>query len=388
MTLKIHVLIPVLNEYSNINLLINNFSNQTYKNFNVIFCVNNTTSSSKLKDKLFLDNQRFINYFKNKSFPFNFFIMDRSTSNKSFEDKKAGVGLARKIMMDYVSDKAGNSDIIVSLDADTKIYPTYFESIVSFFQNNNALLLSIPYKHQKSDDFQMRKVMIRYEIYLQYYLYKLRQIESPYAFSALGSAMAFPVSTYKKVGGMKPYKHGEDFYFVQKVAKHGSISSNINAFVEPSSRLSSRVGVGTGPALIKGLKGDWGSYPIFNPIYFDHIKETTNVFPELFMKDIRTPLTSFLQQQLNVEDIWGPLRKNFKTERKFVRACHERLDGLRIFQYLKSTHNAEESEIESLIPIFSHLARFNQQNLIDLPITELENIHNFFFEQNYFNLCS
>ena len=47
-------------------------------------------------------------------------------------------------------------------------------------------------------------------------------------------------------------------------------------------------------------------------------------------------MSTFLRQQLKDDDLWGPLRKNFKTRELFVHACQERVDGLRILQFLKT----------------------------------------------------
>ena len=70
-------------------------------------------------------------------------------------------------------------------------------------------------------------------------------------------------------------------------------------------------------------------------------------------------MTAFLQNQLKIDDIWGPLRKNFKTEELFVKACAERVDGLRILQFLKSEHLADSSD--------RNFAEFCTANGIALP---------------------
>ena len=107
--------------------------------------------------------------------------------------------------------------------------------------------------------------------------------------------------------------------------------------VYPKGRLSDRVGFGTGPAIEKGMDGNWNSYPIYKTEYFENIKKTFDLFPTLFEEDVDTPLTSFLQKQFNTDDIWSPLRNNYKDVKQFVRACETKVDGLRILQYLKST---------------------------------------------------
>ncbi len=71
---------------------------------------------------------------------------------------------------------------------------------------------------------------------------------------------------------------------------------------------------------------------------------TTEAFPDLFTAPVETPLDGFLQEKTNTADPWQPLRENHKTLDRFVRACHERLDGLRILQYLKAEYRKAPSD--------------------------------------------
>ena len=41
---------------------------------------------------------------------------------------------------------------------------------------------------------------------------------------------------------------------------------------------------------------------------------------------------------------WQPLRENHRTQERFVGACHQRLDGLRILQYLKAEYRRAPSD--------------------------------------------
>jgi hypothetical protein len=96
---------------------------------------------------------------------------------------------------------------------------------------------------------------------------------------------------------------------------------------------------GTGPAMIKGNSGCWESYPIYHHSLFEKIKETYDIIPELFTKDIETEFIDFLKTQYKTDDLWSPLRKNFKTLPQFTRAFHEKADGLRILQFLKAKNS-------------------------------------------------
>ena len=109
--------------------------------------------------------------------------------------------------------------------------------------------------------------------------------------------------------------------------------------VNPATRASVRVPVGTGQAILAACEGrSLDRYPLYPAELFDRVRETTDAFPDLFDRTVRTPLDSFLKGQMRTDDLWQPLRDNHKTVDRFVRACHERLDGLRILQYVKTEY--------------------------------------------------
>jgi hypothetical protein len=233
--------------------------------------------------------------------------------------------------MDTINETANPEDIIISLDADTEYPPEYFESVKQLFEAHpTAVALSNPYYHKLTGREDEDRAILRYEIYMRCYHHNLVRIRSPYAFTALGSAIAVRISAYRKIGGMAPKKSGEDFYFLQQLCKVGQVLTHNKTTVYPATRLSNRVFFGTGPALIKGVDGDWNSYPIYPPKLWDEI---TNIYQNF-------------DQYLSPEDL-QKLRANSKTEAQFQKFCHEKFDGLRILQYLKSKHieNPQPDEI-------------------------------------------
>jgi len=199
----------------------------------------------------------------------------------------------------------------------------------------DRVALANPYYHRLTGDETLDRAMLRYEIYMRTYVLNLWQIGSPYAFTALGSAIALPVWAYRKTGGITPKKSGEDFYLLQKLRKAGRIITWNTDTVYPATRYSGRVFFGTGPALIKGSKGDWSSYPIYHRSIFNEIHETYLLFEKLFTEDVPVPMSAFIQKHFGEENIWHALRKNCRSRETFVAACHQKIDGLRILQYLK-----------------------------------------------------
>ena len=303
-------------------------------------------------------------------------IIDKSTTG--WDSKNHGVGWARKTLMDTINEIANPEDIIISLDADTEYPPEYFESVKNIFDKSKAkgqgqkvatntanvsqanslspfalhplpteiVALSNPYYHKLTDCETQNRAILRYEIYMRCYLKNLVRIGSPYAFTALGSAMAVRVEAYRKMGGMAPKKSGEDFYFLQQLSKIGTVITENTVTVYPATRLSDRVFFGTGPAMIKGVSGDWSSYPIYPPKLWDEVAKIYQNFETYF----------------SPED-YQKLKANSKTEAQLQKFCHEKFDALRILQYLKSKHasNPQPDEVGLMenLEVFDSGRRFD-----------------------------
>ena len=117
-------------------------------------------------------------------------------------------------------------------------------------------------------------------------------------------------------------------------------------------------------------------YPLYPYEGFDAIAETYSMFPHLFYEDIETPMSQFLHEQLKTDNLWGPIRKNFKTMDLFVHSCQERVDGLRILQFLKTfPRRSAEKELS----IFCRKRNIHIDPSIDFkatPIDILDSVRN------------
>lgn len=377
----LHIAIPVLREFENIQAAVQQFLQQDYRNCQLYFCVNQPDSwhNNALHMSDVDDNQLTLQYLHSLQHK-NITVLDRSSPGMGWNDKKQGVGMARKTLMDYIAANANANDIIISMDADT-LYPKgYFSAVAErFLQHPKAVALSIPYHHPLPTGEQQARAMLRYEIYMRYYALQMWQHNLPYAWTALGSAIALPVAAYKKVGGITPHAGGEDFYLLQKLAKTGDVITWCRLKVEPSARISNRVPIGTGPAMARGLAGDWTGYPFYPTSLFDEVAETFRLFPSLYQGDVATPMTEFLQQQMKTDELWAPLRLNFKTSDHFVRACTQKIDGLRIRQYLRWRHGSSDTDDLAVLNTFlqQNYATFvSQSGFLNTDIAVLEEIRN------------
>jgi len=334
---NIHIALPAMNEAEFITKTLDCLRKQTFGGFHTWVCVNQPDDYQLNPDKVHIceNNQQTLTLLQ--KYPLkNLHIIDRTSPGKGWQTTKTGVGMARKTIMDTIAQAANPEDIIVSMDADTVFNENFLLAVSQqFAEHPDALALANPYYHPLTKDDQVNRAMLRYEIYMRYYALNMRFTGTPYCFSPLGSAMSARVSAYKKINGLTPKKSGEDFYFLQKMVKTGKVLMYNDETVFPGTRLSDRVFFGTGPAMIKGIAVGWESYPLFNPEFFTQVKETITLFPELFQHHVETPMDKFLETQFGNKDIFAPLRQNHKNLERFVKACHEKIDGLRILQFLK-----------------------------------------------------
>ncbi len=344
---QVYVALPVMDEFSTIKKLLDCIRSQTYRHFRVFVCVN--------QPEIYHDAPAYASIVEGNSKTLELLseindisltVIDRSSRGKGWDERNYGVGWARKVLIDEILEIAEDNDIVISMDADTKFNDYYFESVVKKFERfPSAMALSNPYYHHLTNDRELNRLMLRYEIYMRYYALNLWRIQSPYSFTALGSAISFIVGAYRKISGVAPKFSGEDFYMLQKFRKSGRILHFNEEFVFPATRYSNRVFFGTGPALIRGRTGDWTSYPFYSPELFDKIAELYARFHELHEKNVPTVADEFIKDSFGMtpENIWDEIRQNTPDKTRFIHACHVKFDGLRILQFLRFFHFRSET---------------------------------------------
>ncbi|MDR0604277.1 MAG: glycosyltransferase family 2 protein, partial [Bacteroidales bacterium] len=310
---------------------------QCKTNIKVYVCVNQPESWWENVDKLSICENNHQTTLLLKNYPnLDITLIDKSSKGNGW-NKKQGVGCARKSLTNYILSVAADKDILINMDADTVFEPNYCQSIIDNLNaHKTSVAIAVPYYHSLIGSEIEDRAILRYEIYTRNYNLNLLRIGSPYAYTALGSAIACTVKSCRAVGGFDTYTSGEDFYFLQKLCKYGNILRYNTSKVYPAVRYSFRVPFGTGPAIYKGSSGNWKSYPIFHYSGFDIIENTYKQINTLFSQDCNNEFISFLKSIFSTDDLWSTLRKNYKTLSSFTRAFHNKVDGLKIFQFLRS----------------------------------------------------
>jgi glycosyltransferase involved in cell wall biosynthesis len=392
---KVYVALPAMDEFSVIRKTLDCIRKQTYSNYHLYVCVNQPEiyHHAPAYSHIVEGNRKTLELL-NSIEDITVTVIDRSSPGKGWDEKNYGVGWARKVLIDEILEIATDHDIVVSMDADTKFHEGYFQSIVGNFHRFPAsVALSNPYYHPLTSDRELNMLMLRYEIYMRYYVLNLWRISSPYSFTALGSAISFPVVAYRRISGVAPKFSGEDFYMLQKLRKSGRVLHANEENVYPATRYSNRVFFGTGPALIKGRSGDWSSYPFYGPELFDRIALLYEQFNLLYEKNIETAADEFLKEAFGKEPsgIWDELRQNNPDQTRFIHACHVKFDGLRILQFLRFYYFRQADRDIKANFLFDYLTKyhydlninfdsFRQLDFLKTSVKTLNELRDVFFQ--------
>jgi len=177
--------------------------------------------------------------------------------------KHAGVGLARKLIMDEAArrfDQLSKPDgVIICYDADCICDTNYLKEVYNYFQHNKKCPgASIYFEHPTEGEYpeEIYQAIIDYELFLRYYVNALRFAGFPHAYETIGSSMSVRSLPYQKQGGMNKRKAGEDFYFLHKIIPLGNFGEINTTRVVPSPRKSDRVPFGTGRAVNEWLNNE------------------------------------------------------------------------------------------------------------------------------------
>lgn len=271
--------------------------------------------------------------------------------------KKAGVGLARRMAMDEAARRllslGKNVDgLIVNLDADCKVSLNYFKGIRSFMDAQLKVdLANIHIEHDlaTAQDASARNAILDYELHLRYFIGMQRWLGLPYACQTVGSAFVVRSGVYVHMGRMNIRKAGEDFYYIHKFTKKGTVADLNEVVVYPSSRSSFRVPFGTGKAVADILASD-EDYKTYAPKSFIDLSLFVNDVERLYEDTIDLDsypivVASYLKNQ-NFETVINKLKSNARSFETFRKAFFQWFDAFRLMKYL---HEARDSSYSNVV---------------------------------------
>ncbi|WP_420575266.1 glycosyltransferase [Ekhidna sp.] len=256
-------------------------------------------------------------------------------TQKKLPDKKAGVGLARKIGMDEavrLYKKAQKDGPIICYDADCRCDTNYLEEIEKAYKNADMQSGIVFYEHNLHRE--NHQAIVDYELYLRYYIDALRYTGFPYAHQTLGSCITVRSSMYEKVGGMNTRKAGEDFYFLNKTIPHGGFAEINSTTIRPSDRISDRVPFGTGKAVYE-IINDQDKYQVYHPNTFEDLKLFFDKVDDFWNEENwKLPMTikTFLGEDWDTQI--RDLKKQVNSQKQFVKRFFHWFDAFKILKYV------------------------------------------------------
>ncbi len=350
------VVIPALAEFENIKKLLQSLSateDKYHEKFLILFVINQTVSAKKeisednnksfeLIKKL-MENTLFANYTFEK---LNFAVINAFEKEKALDDKTGGVGLARKIGLDFgltlLDYKSPKQKSLISLDADCEVSKNYFTALYEGVNNRKIKAGHVRFEHPTNIE-PYSDAIIKYEIFLRYYVYGLKYARSPFAFFTIGSTMFSDWEAYVKIGGMNKRKAAEDFYFMEKLGKLFDIVEVNDAVVYPSPRVSHRVPFGTGRSVGEMLSGKNKYDALYSPGIFEILKRWNEYFFDekirdahkylSFAKNINEYLYDFLMGR-EFEEYWTEILKSGGSQKQINRQKKFWFDGFRTLKFV------------------------------------------------------
>jgi hypothetical protein len=366
----------------------------------LVLCIINNRAIDMTTPEVFEDNQRTISCLKNivekriyreKTSPPSFTAsideimqgslrigyIDASSEGLELPARNGGVGFARKIGHDkalrIIDFQKPTLKLLFSLDADTIVEKHYLSAVRRYFEKEKSHAAVVSYEHQQANNHRIQEAICCYEIFLRYYILGLRYAESPYAFHSIGSTIICTPEAYTTVRGMNRREAGEDFYFLNKLAKIKSIGYIGSTKVYPAARISDRTSFGTGQRIIRFLEGKKNGHLLYDPEvfiilkrWFKEVQNLLNDEPQkirIYAKSIHPLISSFLEIY-HFDEKWGRIRNNSKDLSYLKRHFHIWFDG---FKTLKFIHYLTGNDFP-LVGMFEAVEGLLHALQIDFPM--------------------
>jgi len=290
----------------------------------------------------------------------------------------AGVGLARKLGMDraltlFDYGRKGRK-LLLSLDADTHVESNYLTAVRDFMEKNECEAAVVGFSHRSEDNLRLTVGIVAYEIFLRYYVLGLRWAGSPYAFHTVGSTMVCTAEAYVAVRGMSRREAGEDFYFLNKLAKLGTIGRIKETTVHPAARTYVRVPFGTAKKLSLFARNPEELFYLYDPRVFVILKRWLNLVAtsregrgEDILKEARAiePLMGHFLEMMRFSEVWEKIRKNCASSEPILRHFHFWFDAfktMKLIRYLSRFSYPPLDMFSALVSFFQKLKEESSYN--------------------------
>lgn len=376
--LKICLVIPAYDELDTIADVIDSVAATELapQTVEIIVCVNHGSQASR---EVKAANRATLDLLADLPTPFALHVIDRASEGREFVADAAGVGRARRLLMDLATARlfrAGAADdgLIACLDGDSPADPHYLDQI---WQEMSARPLVLAghcrYRHPIPDDGPHARAIIAYETWMRYFELGLHLTGSPYAFQSIGSCMVVTARGYAAADGVPPREALSDFYLLQKITKVGgadAVRQLATPLVRPSARQSERVPRGTGPSVRaaveeKSKRFEW----VEPPRAFLEMRNFFDALPAGFEdpKALRRAASPFLSEILTRWkgfETLDKLRTHAPDARRFTGQAHRWFDSLKVVKF--ANRSKENWGVQSIFDAVAELYDASYGQSIDI----------------------
>jgi glycosyltransferase involved in cell wall biosynthesis len=332
----------------------------------LVVCVVNNPAAEYTPAYALEENLRVLDGLRSRAghLPFVFGWIDASSAGSELSGR-GGVGAARKLGMDWALECLEHSTSarrpwIASCDADAPVAPEYLRAVRAWADGPAPWAAVTHFEHVLPEDTAHRDAIVAYELFMRYHVLGLDYARSPFAYPAMGSITLCTGQAYVATAGMNRREAGEDFYFLQELAKTGPVDLLPDAVVFPSPRTSSRVPFGTG-LRVQYLLDSGGGMVAYHPEIYRVIRQWIESADALFVGNGADPmglaaqidccLAEFLANQ-RFNEQWKTIARQAPSPAHRARQFHRWFDG---FRTLKLIHHLRDAEWPNL-PVVDALA--------------------------------
>jgi hypothetical protein len=288
-----------------------------------------------------------------------------------------GVGLARKLGNDHALALLAQhgadpgAALLYQLDADTRVPGSYLADVAKDFAERDLHAAVVDYAHPLEGDC---RAIAAYERYLRYHTLGLAHAGSPYAYPALGSIIVCTANAYARAAGFPRRQAGEDFYFLQKLAKTCGVARIPEVVVRPSARASDRVPFGTGPRVAAWDPARDEDRLLDAPHAYETLRQwlaavtaSPNAGADALLaraEAIEPALGAFLRDEGFARN-WERLGANARDAEGAVRAFHGWFDGLKTIRLLHRLRDAAFPRVAAAEAVAGLLRLLGRDDLVE-----------------------
>ncbi|MDY0212380.1 MAG: hypothetical protein RBR06_05200 [Desulfuromonadaceae bacterium] len=314
----------------------------------VLIIVNHRCDApAELKRQNLADLERLRTYAASPTKPshLNLGWIDAAGINTCLPVDRGGVGMARKIGADLVLPYLHSASLLIHLDADTHTQGNYASTLLDYARQGDFYAGVVAFAHRPCTESAQQHAMEDYELHMRCHVAGLHWAGSPYAYPSIGSTMVSNAHAYVRVGGMNMRQAGEDFYFMQQLAKTGNIAHINETCVFPAGRFSTRTPFGTGQSIRQACINN-APLQLFYPFAcYTALRRwlqlvTTN--PDTGATHLLMLLRRECEEgarflhTAGFEHTWMRLQNNHTCTDKRIHAFHEWFDALKTWRFIRT----------------------------------------------------